>query len=176
MNSKFLIGTLFIVAAGMPFVAGAAENECADCAPVPVETAVDPLANEPSQFTQSTQSIEAITVVAAPVKACGNSTGAGLVKSAADLNDKVKPLRDVVGYIRSPQGLAIKLVNDHIVSIPAWVGYAMDPVGSLKSKALDEVRTRAKDVLKSANACTDTPVAEPAAIGAKEIAIPDQSI
>jgi hypothetical protein len=101
MNSKFLIGTLFIVAAGMPFVAGAAENDCADCAPVPIETAIDPLANEPSQ------SIEAITVVAAPVKACG--TGAGLVKSAEDLNDKVKPLRDVVGYVRSPQGLAIKL-------------------------------------------------------------------
>ena len=169
MNSKFLIGTFFVAAAGMPFVAVAAENECADCAPVPVETTLD------GEFAEPAQSIEAITVVAAPVKACGTGTGAGLVKSAEDLNDKVKPLRDVVGYVRSPQGLAIKLVNDHIVKIPAWVGYAMDPVGSLKNKALDEVRTRAKEVFKGGNDCAVTP-AESAVTDVKEDTTPDQSI
>jgi hypothetical protein len=33
------------------------------------------------------------------------------------------------------------------VKIPAWVGYAMDPVGSLKNRAMDEVRTRAKSAI-----------------------------
>jgi hypothetical protein len=84
-----------------------------------------------------------------------------MVSQIEDLNDRVKPIKEIVGYVRSPQGLALKLVNDHVVKIPAWVGYAIDPVGSLKSRAMDEVRTRAKDAVglnKPAAACpaTDT--------------------
>ena len=75
--------------------------------------------------------------------ACGTESPS-LIKQAEQLNDRVKPIKEIIGYVRSPQGLAIKLVNDHIVKIPAWVGYAMDPVGSLKNRAMDEVRTRAK--------------------------------
>lgn len=71
----------------------------------------------------------------------------GLIKKAEQLNDRVKPIKEIVGYVRSPQGLAIKLVNDHVVKIPAWVGYAMDPMGSLKNRAMDEVRTRAKSAI-----------------------------
>ena len=75
--------------------------------------------------------------------ACGTESPS-LIKQAEQLNDRVKPIKEIIGYVRSPQGLAIKLVNDHVVKIPAWVGYAMDPVGSLKNRAMDEVRTRAK--------------------------------
>ena len=70
-----------------------------------------------------------------------------LVRQADELNDRIKPIRDMVGYVRSPQGLAIKLVNDHVVSIPGWVGYAIDPVGSLKRRALEEVRDRARSAI-----------------------------
>ncbi len=80
----------------------------------------------------------------------------GMVGQIEDLNDRVKPIKEIVGYVRSPQGLALKLVNDHVVKIPPWVGYAIDPVGSLKSRAMDEVRTRAKDAVglnKPAAAC-----------------------
>ncbi len=78
--------------------------------------------------------------------ACGRQP-TDLIKQVEQLNDRVKPIKEIVGYIRSPQGLAIKLVNDHVVKIPVWVGYAMDPVGSLKNRAMDEVRTRAKSAI-----------------------------
>jgi hypothetical protein len=92
------------------------------------------------------------------------ATNDGVVAQIESLNDRVKPIKEIVGYVRSPQGLAMKLVNDHVVKIPAWVGYAIDPVGSLKNRAMDEVRTRAKDAVglgKKPHAC---PAADPALI------------
>lgn len=91
-------------------------------------------------------------------EACGNS----LVEKAESLNNKLKPAKEIAGYIRSPQGLAMKLVNDHVVKIPAWVGYAVDPVGSLKNRAIGEVRTRVKEQLLPARSCP-APVQEEAA-------------
>jgi hypothetical protein len=87
---------------------------------------------------------------------CGANANSGVASQIEELNDRVKPIKEIVGYVRSPQGLAMKLVNDHVVKIPAWVGYAIDPVGSLKSRAMDEVRTRAKAAVglgKHENAC-----------------------
>jgi len=68
-----------------------------------------------------------------------------LVRQADALNDQIKPLKKIVGYVRSPQGLAIKLVNDHVVKIPNWVGYAVDPVGSIKQRAMREVKNHARE-------------------------------
>jgi hypothetical protein len=79
------------------------------------------------------------------------------MKAADDLNDKVKPVRDIIGYVRSPQGLAIKLVNDHIVKIPAWIGYAIDPLGSIRRQAMSEVRSRVRDAMSDENACAIAP-------------------
>ena len=84
---------------------------------------------------------------AATVQDTVNACELSLVRQADELNDRIKPIRDMVGYVRSPQGLAIKLVNDHIVSIPGWVGYAIDPVGSLKRRAMEEVRDRARSAI-----------------------------
>jgi hypothetical protein len=95
---------------------------------------------------------------------CGANANGGVAGQIEELNDRVKPIKEIVGYVRSPQGLAMKLVNDHVVKIPAWVGYAIDPVGSLKSRAMDEVRTRAKAAVglgKHENAC---PAIDPAMI------------
>ncbi len=106
---------------------------------------------------------------------CSNQSN-GLIKQAEQLNDRVKPIKEIVGYVRSPQGLAIKLVNDHVVKIPAWVGYAIDPVGSLKNRAMDEVRTRAKSAI-GLNSKTESCAAEIAApIDAALIPIDTQQI
>ena len=80
---------------------------------------------------------------------CGNAS-ADIIKQAEQLGDRIKPIKDMVGYIRSPQGLAIKLVNDHVVKIPAWIGYAIDPVGSLKNRVMDEARTAVTVRVKAA--------------------------
>jgi hypothetical protein len=68
-------------------------------------------------------------------------------RTVEEINNQVQPIKEIVGYVRSPQGLAVKLVNDHVFKIPPWVGYAMDPVGSLKQRAIKEVRTRAKEMV-----------------------------
>jgi hypothetical protein len=102
-------------------------------------------ANDSACFPMCQSSTPAIEAeVKAPKADACNSQSSSLIKQAEQLNDRVKPIKEIVGYVRSPQGLAIKLVNDHVVKIPAWVGYAMDPVGSLKNRAMDEIRTHAK--------------------------------
>jgi hypothetical protein len=130
----------------------AASSACAqDTQPQPVN------ANDSACFPMCSSNIPAIEVeVKAPKADACNSQSSSLIKQAEQLNDRAKPIKEIVGYVRSPQGLAIKLVNDHVVKIPAWVGYAMDPVGSLKNRAMDEVRTRAKTMvgLDRATRCT----------------------
>ncbi len=120
--------------------------------------AVNAQAQSPQQFPvnanddacfpmcQGTGAAQAAEIEPPKTDVCG-SESSSLIKQAEQLNDRVKPIKEIVGYVRSPQGLAIKLVNDHFVKIPAWVGYAMDPVGSLKNRAMDEVRTRAKSAI-----------------------------
>ena len=136
---------------------GSANVRAQDAKLVPVN------ANDDACFPmcQSTLAAEATEIEPPKVDAC-NSQSASLIKQAEQLNDRVKPIKEIIGYVRSPQGLAIKLVNDHVVKIPAWVGYAMDPVGSLKNRAMDEVRTRAKTMV-GLNRATTGCVAEPAA-------------
>jgi hypothetical protein len=105
-------------------------------------------ANDDACFPMCGETMAAQTAEIEPPKADAcNSQSSNLIKQAEQLNDRVKPIKEIVGYVRSPQGLAIKLVNDHVVKIPAWVGYAMDPVGSLKNRAMAEVRTRAKSAI-----------------------------
>lgn len=124
--------------------------------------------------------VETQTVDAPSADACNNPNNPtrDLIKQAEQLNDRIKPIKDIVGYVRSPQGLAIKLVNDHVVKIPPWVGYAIDPIGSLKNRAMDEVRTRAKSAMglnhKSESCAAET--AAPIAIDAALIPIDTQQI
>jgi hypothetical protein len=80
---------------------------------------------------------------AAPLDLCQHR----VVREGLVIERKLKPLRDVVGIVQNPTGFVLKQVDAHIVHIPAWVGYAMDPVGSLRAKAMDRVR---KEFRKSA--------------------------
>ena len=100
-----------------------------------------------------------------PESLCNQSKQDHFVAQAESLNDQIKPIKALIGYVRSPQGLAIKLVNDHVVKIPDWVGYAMDPLGSIKNKAMDKVTTRAKSALgwdrKASVSCSASAIAEP---------------
>jgi hypothetical protein len=72
--------------------------------------------------------------------ACTGGAIAAAVEKAEKINDRIKPIRQIVNYVRTPQGLVIKLVNDHILKIPPWIGFAMDPVGTLKHRAIDEAK------------------------------------
>ncbi len=159
MKNKQLVGTLTILALATASAAHASENECFPACVEPAKLGV-PI-ESPVEIALESVTISAPRESAAdqaPTKSCNANN---LLQKAEALNDKVKPVRELVGYVRSPQGLAIKLVNDHIVKIPAWIGYAMDPIGSIKNRAIDEIRTRAKDALAVGGDCDAAPVIVP---------------
>jgi hypothetical protein len=153
MKRKLLVRTLMVTLIALPLATKAEEPDCfPTCAQLATagnraETAVD--------VTLDTVKIVA-TQEYAPGETPSVSCDFGFMKTAEDLNDKIRPIREIVGYVRSPQGLAIKLVNDHIVKIPAWVGYAMDPIGSIKHRAIDEVRTQLKSAMDDGKGCSST--------------------
>ncbi len=160
--------TLILTTAAMftlPLTAKADELDCFPmCTPKveqkapEVAPAVAPAADT---VTGDKQTVETVVVTATPV--CEKN----LVAKAEELNDRVKPVKDIIGYVHSPQSLALKVVNDHIVKIPSWVGFALDPVGTVKNKAIDMARDKAKDAMgfnKAGGnaACKAEPAAEPA--------------
>jgi len=124
---------------------------------------------------QDTTLVQATEIAPLKGDACGTESPS-LIKQAEQLNDRIKPIKEIVGYVRSPQGLAIKLVNDHVVKIPAWVGYAMDPVGSLKNRAIDDVRIRAKAAVGLNRTPTNCAAEPTAPIDAALIPIDTQQI
>ncbi len=148
MNAKFL--TVGLLIATLPLCAMASDEDCyphcAESAPFNV-----------NQLDAIDAKLDTVAVVArresADKNAGAGTCGTGLLKRADALNEQAKPLREVVGYVRSPQGLAVKLVNDHVVKIPAWVGYAIDPIGALKNKAIDEAKSSVRDAFEKDSPC-----------------------
>ena len=129
---------LILAAALTTFSAAVCAHDATDCFPDCQPVAADAASDDVTQ--------PALAGAAPP---CGSA----FIQTAENLNDRIKPVKTLVGYVRSPQGLALKLVNDHVVKIPAWVGYAMDPVGSIKHKALEEVRGYAKKAVIAGDRC-----------------------
>ena len=159
MKNKLLVGSLILLAQGLSTGLQASENDCFPACPElakPVATIEVPaeVKLESAVFIAP----RGPTNEPVPNKSCDTSN---LVRKAEELNEKVKPIRDLVGYVRSPQGLAIKLVNDHIVRIPAWIGYAIDPIGSIKHRAIDVVRTHARDAFTVGKNCDAAPTTLP---------------
>ncbi len=159
MKNKLLFGSLMVLALGLSPGLQASENDCFPACAEPAKSALT--IEAPAEVK-----LEPATIIApresasepVPTQSC---VAHNLAQKAEELNGKVKPIRELLGYIRSPQGLAFKLVNDHIVKIPAWIGYAMDPLGSIKLRAIDEVRTRAKDALAVGKNCDAAPTILP---------------
>ncbi len=138
MKSRLMLAAMLTMS-----VTAAFAETADDCFPVCTQSA--PAAAEPLQANDAP---------AATASGCSES----LVNKVDALNNQVKPIKEIVGYVRTPQGLAVKLVNDHIVKIPAWVGFALDPVGTIKHKAIDEVRSRARTAMGVNSGCSDAVV------------------
>ena len=66
------------------------------------------------------------------------------VREVAKIEKQLRPAKEIVGYVTNPTGFALKMVNDHVVHIPKWVGIAMDPKGYVRGKAVEYVRKEAK--------------------------------
>jgi hypothetical protein len=112
--------SLTILSASMLLAAGAAR---ADGLPDP------PLDEEPAAATER-------------VNLCEHKA----VREVAKVEKQLRPAKELVGYVTNPTGFALKMVNDHVVHIPKWVGIAMDPRGYVRGKAVEYVR---KELRKS---------------------------
>lgn len=148
MNAKF-VSAGFLIAA-LPLCAMASDADCyPDCSEsTSVEVNVVATIDAKLDTVAIVARRETTDKSAAP-SACGGS----MLKQVDALNEQTKPLREVIGYVRSPQGLAVKLVNDHVVKIPSWVGYAIDPIGALKNKAIDEAKSSVRDAFEKDSPC-----------------------
>jgi hypothetical protein len=143
------------ICAGVLFVAvGSARADTVDCFPLCVNVPPSPSLNPNLAVSESkAPASEPVADTAEPTTCVtrattDKNTAKELVAKFDAANEKIKPVKELVGYVQSPTSLAVKLVNDHVVKIPAWVGYAMDPLGSIKNKAMSEARERTKASLK----------------------------
>ena len=84
------------------------------------------------------------------------------VREVAKLNRDLQPVKEVVGIVTNPTGFALKMVDRHVVHIPAWVGIAMDPRGYVRGKAMDMAREEIKKAAGVRRDCADEIAAEEA--------------
>ena len=95
---------------------------------------------------------------AAPVARAGenlNLCAHEAVREVARLNNELKPVKELYGIVTNPTGFALKQVNDHVIHIPKWVHYAMDPRGAIRAKVIDRARDELKKHVGLKNECAD---------------------
>ena len=68
----------------------------------------------------------------------------GAVREAARINEKLRPAKELYDIALNPTGFAIRMVDEHVVHIPKWVGIALDPKGAAKGYVINYVRDAAK--------------------------------
>jgi len=68
----------------------------------------------------------------------------GAVREAARINESLRPAKEIYDIAVNPTGFAIRMVDEHVVHIPKWVGIAMDPKGAAKGYVIHYVRDAAK--------------------------------
>jgi hypothetical protein len=90
---------------------------------------------------------------AAPAKAAINLCEHRAVREVARIERDLKPVKQIYDIATNPTGFAIKQVNDHVVHIPPWVGYAMDPKGAIRAKVMDRARGELRKQVGLQNEC-----------------------
>ena len=76
-----------------------------------------------------------------------------VVRDLARIDQQMKPLKNVYDIAVNPTGFAIRQVSEHVVHIPAWVGYAMNPQGAIRAKVMERVRLEAKKQVGLEHSC-----------------------
>jgi hypothetical protein len=89
------------------------------------------------------------------------------VRDVARVDRDLKPIKEIYGAVTNPTGFAIKLVDQHVIHIPAWVNYAINPRGAITHKLLDMARQEARKQVGLGDKCAaelkgeEEPAAEP---------------
>jgi hypothetical protein len=80
----------------------------------------------------------------------------GAVREVYRIERELRPVKEIYDIATNPTGFVIKTVSEQAgVKIPRWVGYAMDPQGSLRSAAMKRVRAEVKKHAGLANDCAE---------------------
>jgi hypothetical protein len=84
---------------------------------------------------------DAVTAPApAPIDLCQHRA----VREAVNIEHRLRPVKEIVDIVQNPQGFALKQVDKYVIHIPPWVGYAINPVGAVRAKAMDYARKELK--------------------------------
>ena len=75
------------------------------------------------------------------------------VREALRVERDLAPVKKVVNAVTNPTGFVLEQVSEHVVHIPAWVGYAMDPRGALRSAVMKRVREEARKAVGVEKGC-----------------------
>lgn len=85
-----------------------------------------------------------------------------VVRDVARIDRDLAPVKKVIGAVTNPVGFALEQVDHHVVHIPPWVGYAVNPRGAIRTLVMDRVRREAKKAVGLENDCADTGAREDA--------------
>jgi hypothetical protein len=91
--------------------------------------------------------------VAKPLDLCSY----GAVREVAKIDRDLKPVKEIVGIVTNPEGFVLHEVDQYVVHIPPWVGYALNPRGAIRAKLVDMVRTEAKKSVGLETECASAP-------------------
>ena len=101
---------------------------------------------------------------AAPQEAprAGNLCEHAIVREGVRIERETRPLRDVVNAVQDPAGFVIGQVSAHVVPIPRWVGYVLNPRGAVRAKVFETVRDELKKSTGLASECREAEAPEEA--------------
>lgn len=100
-------------------------------------------------------------------KLCSIPVVSEAMEAKAKFDEATKPIKEIVDIVQSPQGFLLKQVDAHVVKLPKWLPYALDPKGAVKARLITEVKSRTKEAVGLDKACVapepvETPVGEQA--------------
>jgi hypothetical protein len=79
-----------------------------------------------------------------PVQATLNLCDHAAVREVAKLDRDLAPAKRLYSIATNPTGFALEQVSEHVVHIPVWVGYVINPQGAIRAKVMDTVREQVK--------------------------------
>src|SRR5687768_17547524 len=71
-------------------------------------------------------------VCATPSEKLMNLCDNALVREGARFDAEFAPAKEVYGIVTNPTGFVLKQVSEHVVPLPKWLPYAIDPRGAVK--------------------------------------------
>jgi hypothetical protein len=99
------------------------------------------------------------TAQEAPVHAPLNLCDHAAVREVAKIDRDLAPAKRLYSIATNPTGFALEQVSEHVVHIPVWVGYVVNPQGAIRAKVMDTVREQVKKQVGLQESCA-TEIAE----------------